>query len=368
MPPLPSPTVDPALLRVPSDDAWQRLCQLAHGLGPAAIEALERALEHWPQQARRIVGTQELEDPWWTEGYEPQDQPWLGLVRTLQVGIVELLDVDSPSAWERFGFPNIRRLVLTSADRPKLAPRALARLPNIDELNLQRIMDQRRCREHVIAVAPPLRVLEAPHGRLGAHGLEVVLRHGPSLEHLDLRRNEIGPKALEVLGGWPRGARLRELLLGGNPLRMSSISKLRNTPIFDGLRQLDLDGIPGRRARFDWLSSSTLEDLRLRGADLGDTGVRAMVVEARLPSLTRLDLSGTDCRARGVAALIESGWLRRLRSLDLSSNRLGAEAIDLIVAQPRGALEEVIVDDDDLDEATKGKIAQWLGGPGETKK
>lgn len=355
--------VDPDIVRVPSAVAWASIRKSAQGAGEAEVAELDRALAHWPDRLRRIVGTQEMADDWWHQGEEPEAQPWLGLVRTLEVGVTEILAVPKSSSWDRYGFPSIRRIELSSADSRR-ASIALGRLPKLAEMDLGQVSAEGRQPIKIVAAAAPMRVLQLRRCGIDKRGLMLIRdRHHERLEELDLQFNEIGSAGVKILAQWPVDAPLRKLRVSSCFLHLSDFSEWLDAPLLQTLTHLDIGDSYGRESdltNFRWLALPALQALRLSGLRLGDALPAALVDHAELPTLRRLEIANIGCGLDGLVALIEAGWHHRLEVLDLSDNHLDDRSIDRLVAQPRGRLREVLVEGNALMPASLARLREWL--------
>jgi uncharacterized protein (TIGR02996 family) len=81
-----------------------------------------------------------------------------------------------------------------------------------------------------------------------------------------------------------------------------------------------------------------LREMNLEGCQVGDEGLRRLIVSESLSRVSDLDLSGNDLTHAGVTALLDSVLPRQLRRLILGGNPLtNAAAIELAERWPTGA-------------------------------
>ena len=72
--------------------------------------------------------------------------------------------------------------------------------------------------------------------------------------------------------------------------------------------------------------------LLLRGAALGDDGVRALAASAAFPRLARLELAHNQLGDDGLAALAQGGAFPKCKTLGLAENRFGGPGLAALAA------------------------------------
>jgi len=252
-----------------------------------------------------------------------------------------------------------------------LGPDAFARVladPAVTTLTDLRLSDNALDTASVAALlASPktssLTTLDLAGNPIGDEGLRLIAASPrfPALDTLRLERIGAGPTGAAALGGVTGTITIRQLDLGGNPLRDAGALALVGLPV---------------------AASFTLED-----AQIGPAGARAMVAGVQCP---RLSLAGNPVGSGGLHGLTQLSPLLTelsldhallgpmdaltlaelpapgLRRLSLRGNALGSEGVRALVkASWFATLDTLDVRDVGADGATSAAItAAWGGRPG----
>jgi len=219
-------------------------------------------------------------------------------------------------------------------------------------------------------LGPRLRSLTLGHTIIGDAGLQPLAASGrlAQVEHLDLRKNQLGPDGVRALVSKP-SAKPLELHLRDNPEAASAIDLVLD---WRPLRLLDLVGSVDREAIDRLLASDAILDLeqlalapgqpwhfdlerarklarlpfrRLTRLTLGlcrisAAGMAALAWSPALASLAMFRAFGCQIGDEGVIALAGSPYLTRLVRLDLNGNRLTDRALVALGTWP--GLEHVV--------------------------
>ncbi len=147
----------------------------------------------------------------------------------------------------------------------------------------------------------------------------------PNLKSISLANNRITSRGVQRLLQREE-SQLERLNLSGNRFESPLIIKLKQTPILNRLRQLDLDNLN--------LGDEDLINLTNRGTELplrklsiaynllGDQSATALGNSAMFTRLVELNLGHNRIGNEGLIALGQSRWLPQLSSLNLENNRL----------------------------------------------
>ncbi|MBX2797047.1 MAG: TIGR02996 domain-containing protein [Myxococcales bacterium] len=199
-----------------------------------------------------------------------------------------------------------------------------------------------------------LRHLDLRRNGLTVEALTALVRSTElgRLSSLDLSGNPLGPEGASVLAGASTLRGLTSLGMWGARIGPTGVQEMASTSALSGLTALDLgvneicegiaslmsadfcsnlrfldlsyngmsasDGIP-------CLDCSSLTSLRLRGNDLGTTGVAALAESKTLRGVTRLNLFDAGIDDEGAAILAGSSTFTALTALNLGANRIGDE-------------------------------------------
>ncbi len=145
----------------------------------------------------------------------------------------------------------------------------------------------------------------------------------PTVEHLELTDQPLGPDGFCALANSPNLPRLRILNLRNTRPGRRGIQALGDSERFRTLRMLDLSHNALGPATLQPLiaaeAETSLRVLNLANNPLGDTGVIALARSACLKGLLELDLRNVNLHEKGAIALAESPFLENLQFLNLRS-------------------------------------------------
>jgi uncharacterized protein (TIGR02996 family) len=160
-----------------------------------------------------------------------------------------------------------------------------------------------------------------------------------------------GQPPVTALTACPYLARLLSLALGNYPVRGAPIGDdgvraLVGSPHLAGLQALDLSGnaltVEGARAIAESPHLASLHSLTLAGNphnpaynQIGSAGAIALAGSAHLAALAELVLSGNRLDSAAVAALAASPHRKRLTRLDLNENPIDTAGAQALAAAPR---------------------------------
>jgi uncharacterized protein (TIGR02996 family) len=165
------------------------------------------------------------------------------------------------------------------------------------------------------------------------HGIRLLTTslHLASLEHLDLSSNDVGALGLAALTASPCLSGLTALELVSTGMDDRTLRDLASSRLLAGLTELsvgfDRIGSRGLRALLSSPQVAGLTKLRLSftpkrwrgGPSLGDVGAM-LAASSFLGRLRTLDLRGTDIEDAGLEAILNSACSHALTELQLSEN------------------------------------------------
>jgi uncharacterized protein (TIGR02996 family) len=221
-------------------------------------------------------------------------------------------NVFSLASWQCFAqsrsFPALRRIDLSRSDLSEGRGAALA---EARELQLA-ALDLSAC---AIGNAGAEALVTAPW-------IETLLR-------LNLRQNDLGPRAVVAIGSCRRFTRLKHLDLSFCQPGVRGLQAIAANPALRGLTALHLycnpEQNPGLTPEHLQRFLARLDLPHLRHLSLSGRPVGSAVAELTAPkfaTLTRLELADCQLTNAGVHALLTTPTLQNLIELDLTGNRL----------------------------------------------